>query len=234
MPILEDLYNELKKNPKTDRIANILNLLVHGSASSFNGQTNVDLNSQYIVLDISNLSQSLLTVGMFVALDFVWDKIKEDRTKRKAVFLDELWKLIGSSSNPMAANFVLEVFKTVRGFGGAAVAATQDLNDFFALDNGSYGKGIINVSQTKIILKLTKDEALFVRDILGLTQTETMAIMKFERGNGLLATNSNNVFIEFKAGKLETELITTDRTLLAEIVAERRAREMASKKEQEE
>jgi len=75
---------------------------------------------------------------------------------------------------------------------------------FFALDNGSYGKGIINVSQTKIILKLTKDEALFVRDILGLTQTETMAIMKFERGNGLLATNSNNVFIEFKAGKLET------------------------------
>ena len=234
MPILEDLYNELKKNPKTDRIANILNLLVHGSASSFNGQTNVDLNSQYLVLDISNLSPSLLTVGMFVALDFVWDKIKEDRTKRKAVFLDELWKLIGSSSNPMAANFVLEVFKTVRGFGGAAVAATQDLNDFFALDNGSYGKGIINVSQTKIILKLTKDEALFVRDILGLTQTETMAIMKFERGNGLLATNSNNVFIEFKAGKLETELITTDRTLLAEIVAERRAREMASKKEQEE
>ena len=223
MPILEDLYNQLKKDPKTDRIANILNLLVHGSASSFNGRTNVNLDNKYIVLDISNLSKSLQTVGMYVALDYVWDKIKEDRTKRKAVFLDELWALIGTSSNPMAANFVLEIFKTIRGYGGAAIAATQDLNDFFALDNGSYGKGIINNSQTKIILKLTKDEALFVRDILGLTQTETMAVMKFERGNGLLATNSNNVFIEFKAGKLETELITTDRTLLEQIASERKA-----------
>lgn len=223
MPILEDLYNQLKKDPKTDRIANILNLLVHGSASSFNGPTNVNLDNKYIVLDISNLNKTLLTVGMFVALDYVWDKIKEDRTQRKAVFLDELWALIGASSNPMAANFVLEMFKTIRGYGGAAVAATQDLNDFFALDNGSYGKGIINNSQTKIVLKLTKDEALFVRDILGLTQTETMAVMKFERGNGLLATNSNNVFIEFKAGKLETELITTDRTLLAQIASEKKA-----------
>lgn len=102
-------------------------------------------------------------------------------------------------------------------YGGAAIAATQDLNDFFALDNGSYGKGIINNSQTKVILKLEKDEAKFVREILGLTQTEYMNVMKFERGNGLLATNSNNVFIEFKASKLETELITTDRELLAEI-----------------
>ncbi len=226
MPILEDLYNELLKHPKTERIANILNLLVHGSANNFNGQTNVDLNNKYIVLDISNLSESLQTVGMYVALDYVWDKIKEDRTKRKAVFLDELWALIGASSNRMAANFVLEIFKTIRGYGGAAIAATQDLNDFFALDNGSYGKGIINNSQTKVILKLEKDEASFVRDILGLTQTEYMNVMKFERGNGLLATNSNNVFIEFKASRLETELITTDRELLAEIKTRKKTLEV--------
>lgn len=223
MPILEDLYNALKENPKTDRIANILNLLVHGSAGNFNGQTNVDLSSKYIVLDISNLSKTLLTVGMFIALDYVWDKIKEDRTRRKAVFIDELWTLIGQSSNQMAAEFVLEVFKTVRGYGAAAIAATQDLADFFALNDGLYGKGIINNSQTKIVLKLTKDEALFVRDVLGLTERETMSIMKFERGNGLLVTGSNNVFIEFKASELETELITTDRTLLAKIAAERKA-----------
>ncbi len=225
MPILEDLYDELKAKPATERIANILNLLVHGSASSFNGQTNVDLDNKYIVLDISRLNEQIRTVGMFVALDFVWDKVKEDRTKRKAVFLDELWNLIGASSDKMAANFVLSIFKTIRGYGGAAIAATQDLNDFFALDGGSYGKGIINNSQTKIILKLEQNEARFVRDTLGLTDPETMAVMKFERGNGLVMANGNNVMIEFKAGKLETELITTDRVLLSEYAANRRLRQ---------
>lgn len=222
MPILEDLYNVLKEGDKTDRVANILNLLVHGSASSFNGQTNVNLDNKYIVLDISKLSKSLLTVGMFVALDFVWDKIKEDRTVRKAVFLDELWQLIGNSSNPMAAEFVLSVFKIIRGYGGSAIAATQDLNDFFALDNGTYGKGIINNSQTKIILKLMKDEALFAQKVLGLTHTETMEIMKFSRGSGLMSTNSNNVLIDFKASELETRLITTDRQLLDKYKSEQR------------
>ena len=227
MPILEDLYDELKKDPLSRRIANILNRLVHGSASSFNGQTNVDLDNKYIVLDISRLSEGLKTVGMFVALDFVWDKAKEDRTKRKAVFMDELWTLIGSSSDPMAAKFVLSIFKTIRGYGGAAIAATQDLTDFFALDNGNYGKGIINNSQTKIILKLGQGEAKFVSETLGLTSTETMEITKFERGNGLVITNGNNVMIEFKAGKLETELITTDRLLLTEYAVNRRLEQQA-------
>ena len=59
---------------------------------------------------------------MFVALDFVWDKAKEDRTKEKAIFLDEVWQLIGSSSNSMAAEFVLEVFKIIRVMGAAPSA----------------------------------------------------------------------------------------------------------------
>lgn len=218
MPRLGDLHRVLKGNPKTERTANILNLLVSGSASNFNGQTNVDLDNKYVVLDISNLPKSLLTVGMFIVLDYVWDKIKEDRTARKAVFLDELWQLIGASSNPMAAEFVLEVFKIIRGYGGAAIAATQDLNDFFALADGKYGKGIINNAKTKIVLNLEKEEAIRVKEVIGLTQSETMAIMKFERGNGLVATNSNNVFIDFKAGMRETELITTDRILLERMV----------------
>ena len=52
-----------------------------------------------------------------------------------------------------------------------------------------------------------------------------MAVMKFERGNGLVMANGNNVMIEFKAGKLETELITTDRVLLSEYAANRRLRQ---------
>ena len=218
MPVLGDLYKVLLEKPETRRLANILNRLVNGSAKTFNQQTNVNLDNKYMVLDISELSGDMLTVGMFVALDYVWDKAKEDRTKEKAIFLDELWQLIGASSNKLAAEFVLEVFKIIRGYGGSAICATQDLNDFFALDGGKYGKGIINNAKTKVILNLEEDEAARVQDILKLSETELMNITHFERGNGLISTNSNNVTVEFRASTLETELITTDRAELQELL----------------
>ena len=108
MPILGDLHKHLQENPMTQRLAAIISRFVTGSAQSFNRQTNVDLSNKYIVLDLSELKGKLLPVGMFIALDYVWDQIKSDRTKRKAIFIDEIWQLIGASSNRMAAEFCLE------------------------------------------------------------------------------------------------------------------------------
>ena len=226
MPVLGDLYEVLKKCSDTKRIANILNRLVHGSASTFNQQTNVDLENKFTVLDISELSGDLLTVGMFVALDFVWDKAKENRTEEKTIFIDECWQLIGGSSNRLAAEFVLEIFKIVRGYGGSAVCATQDINDFFSLDDGKFGKGIINNCKTKVILNLEDEEAQRVQSLLHLSEAEVMEITHFERGNGLISTNSNNITVEFKCSRLEKDLITTDRRELQELL-ERARRDSA-------
>ena len=228
MPILGDVYDILKTNPETKRLANILSRLVNGSASTFNQRTNVDLSNKYTVLDISELTGDLLAVGMYVALDFVWDKAKEDRTVEKAIFIDETWQLIGGASNRLAAEYVLEIFKIIRGYGGAAICATQDLNDFFSLDDGKYGKGIINNSKTKIVLNLEDEEAQRVQSILHLSEAETMAITHFERGNGLISTNNNNVTVEIRASDLERDLITTDREELQRILKkERSAKEKA-------
>ena len=71
---------------------------MNGSASTFNQQTNVSLDNRYTVLDISSLTGDLLTVGMFVALDFVWDRAKEDRTEEKTIFIDECWQLLSGAS----------------------------------------------------------------------------------------------------------------------------------------
>ena len=218
MPILGDLYSILITSHSTKRLANILNRLVNGSASTFNQQTNVDLNNKYTVFDISELSGDLLPVGMFVALDFVWDKAKENRTIEKAIYVDEMWQLIGSTGNRIAAEFVLEIFKIIRGYGGSAICGTQDLNDFFALEDGKYGKGIINNCKTKIILNLEDDEAERVRDIFKLSEAEIMEITHFERGNGLISTNNNNITVEFKCSELEKSLITTDRRELQQIL----------------
>ena len=222
MPILGDLYSILVESHSTKRMANILNRLVNGSASTFNQQTNVDLDNKYTVFDISELSGDLLPVGMFVALDFVWDKAKENRTVEKAIYVDEMWQLIGSTGNRIAAEFVLEMFKIIRGYGGSAICGTQDLNDFFALEDGKYGKGIINNCKTKIILNLEDDEAERVKDIFKLSEAEIMEITHFERGNGLISTNNNNITVEFKCSELEKSLITTDRREMQQIIEKKK------------
>lgn len=221
MPILGDLHKHLLENPMTTRIAAIVSRFVTGSAQSFNRQTNVDLTNKYIVLDLSELKGKLLPVGMMIALDYVWDNIKADRVKKKAIMIDEIWQLIGASSNKLAAEFCLEIFKVIRGYGGAAIAATQDLSDFFSLDDGKYGRAIINNSKNKIILNLEQDEAQYVKDVLKLTRTEVRSITQFERGEALIHSNNNKVPVVIKASVEEKEMITTDRAELEAILRKR-------------
>ena len=49
----------------------------------------MNLDNSYVVIDISELSGDLLTVGMYIGLDYMWDKAKEDLTRRKQIFIDE-------------------------------------------------------------------------------------------------------------------------------------------------
>ncbi|MDD5909418.1 MAG: hypothetical protein PUC54_03980 [Clostridiales bacterium] len=221
MPILGDLHKLLEANPLTQRLAIIVSRFVTGSAQSFNQQTNVNLDNKYVVIDISELKGKLLPVGMFIGLDYVWDQVKSDRTKRKAIYIDEIWQLIGASSNRQAGEFCQEIFKIARGYGAAAIAASQDLSDFFSLEDGKYGRAIINNSKTKIILNLEPDEADYVRETLKLTRTEIRSITQFERGEALISSNNNKVPVLVRASKVEQQLITTDRAELAAILKER-------------
>ena len=105
--------------------------------------------------------------------------------------------------------------------GAAAIAASQDLSDFFSLEDGRYGRAIINNSKTKIILNLEPDEAEYVRETLKLTRTEIRSITQFERGEALISSNNNKVPVLVRASKVEQQLITTDRAELAAILKER-------------
>ena len=117
---------------------------------------------------------------------------------------------------------VLEIFKTIRAYSGSGICATQDLNDFFSLDNGKYGKGIINNCRTKVILNLEDEEAQRVQQVLHLSEAEVMEITHFERGNGLISSNNNNITVEIKASPLERDLITTDRRELLDLLRRRK------------
>ena len=215
MPTLRNLYDTLMKKPESKSLALSLSRFVTGSAKTLGQQTNVDLENKYIVLDISEMGKDLLPLGMFLALDYCWDKCKESRVRKKVLMLDELWCLIGASSNQLAADYVLEIFKVIRGYGGAAIGSTQDLNDFFALDSGKYGKAVINNSRLKVILPLEEEEAARVKEVMGLSDEEAAQIIRNNRGEGLLCAGRNRISVAFHASENERIFLSTSREELA-------------------
>lgn len=212
MPTLKDLYEELLSKEETKKLALMIEKFATGSLASFGRETNVDLNNKYIVLDMTEMTENLKPLGMFMALDLVWDKAKESRIQKKVIFLDELWTLIGSGANRLASSYVQEIFRLIRGFGGSAIQATQDLSGCFSSDGGKFGKEILNLSSFKIVLHLEEDEAFTVQKHLSLSDEETMQIIRAGRGEALLCANKNKVCIDIKASPLMYDLITTKRT----------------------
>lgn len=226
MPIIGDLHQTLAEREEMRRVANILARFVSGSAQSFNRRTNVDLDNKFIVFDLQDLSGNLKSIGMFVVMDFLWSRIKEDRTERKAIFIDEAWQLIGASTDKSVADFVHRIFKIIRGYGGAAILATQDVSDLFAYQDGKFGKAILSNSKTKIILQLEQVEAEALQNSMELSKAEIRDIINFERGQAMICSNNNKVPVRIRASTVEHELITTDPTQLRAIV-EKRKREVA-------
>lgn len=214
MPLLGDLHEALKDNLVAKRVYNALTRYVTGSMKSFNRPTNVDLNNKFIVFDVGRLSKELLPIGMYIALDYVWDKAREDRSQKKVIFMDEGWKLVGDSASPLAQEFATNVFRLIRGYGGSAVLATQDLGELMQ-KAGEFGSAILNNSKIKILMKSERKEAEYIQKTLGLTDTERESIIATKRGSGLLIANSDHVFIHVQASRTEHDLITTDRNDLA-------------------
>ena len=210
MPLLEDLQKEMMNKTELHRVCNILTPLIQGSMACYNRPTNVDLKAKYIVFDFNGMKGAILTMSMFVVLDFVWTKIKEDRTKRKAVFIDECWKLIGTDSNEMAAEDVVEIFRTIRAYGGSAFAMTQDISQFYEYKGGKYGKAIIGNADTKIIMHLIPSEAQALQAAIQLTDAEMESVSNLMRGQGLVCSASAKLFVDFVAADYEKQEITTD------------------------
>ena len=97
MPRLEDLYNILEKDEKTKIFKIKLIPFVKESLKFLNNYTNVKLDNKLIVADIYELGEENIKYGMYIFTDLFWDKIKNNREIKKAIYLDEIWRLIRSN-----------------------------------------------------------------------------------------------------------------------------------------
>ncbi len=212
MPILPDWYDVLSENPETKHLAVVLARYVKGSASAMGQRNDINLDNKYIVLDTSGMPDDLLLPGIFWATDVANDLIMDAGADLSALIADELWSLVGANSNPIAAGFVQEMVKTIRGLGGAAITSTQGMQDLFGLDGGKYGKGILDSSRIKLVMQMEEQEARLIQGTLNLSEDEVRQITRFRRGEGLLCIGYNHVPIAFHATPKEYDAITTSPT----------------------
>lgn len=155
-----------------------------------------------------NYGEDNLQYAMWIFVELFWDQIKIDRSKRKAIYLDEIWRLIGVTSNMNVASFIYKIFKTIRKYGGSAVAITQDISDLFSLENGIYGKSILNNSSIKTFFSLEEENIKILSEYSNLSEKEKIEIKSLKRGECLMFVGQNHILTKIEASDLETKMIS--------------------------
>lgn len=212
MPIIPDWYNVLLEKPETKHLAVVLTRYVTGSAAAMGRRNHISIDNKYIVLDTSGMPDDLILPGIYWAIDVANDIIMNAGGELSALIADELWSLVGAGSNPLAAAYVQEMVKTIRGLGGIAITSTQGMQDLFSLEGGKYGKGILDSSRIKFVMQMEEQEARLIQQILNLSEEEVRQITRFRRGEGLLCIGYNHVPVVFHVTKKEYDAITTSPT----------------------
>jgi len=132
MPLLEDLYDEIKRQPEPEaqRIAAALELYVHGSLNVFNHRTNVDINNRIVCFDIKELGKQLKSLGMLVIQDQVWNRVSQNRDQGKSTwyFVDEFHLLLRGE----VGSWSVEIWKRFRKWGGIPTGITQNIKDLLS------------------------------------------------------------------------------------------------------
>ena len=209
MPILEDFYN-LLNDEKTKKFKIKLLPFVKGSLKFFNNYTNIKLNNNLILADVYELGEDNLKYGLFLFTELFWDKIKKDRNIKKSIYLDEIWRLIGVTSNKDVASFIYKIFKTIRKYGGSAVAITQDISDLFSLENGTYGKSILNNSSIKNFFSMEEENINLLGNFSNISEKEKIEIKSLKRGESLMFAGDDHLLTKIEVSDFEKKIIEGD------------------------
>ncbi len=133
MPILEDLYDELRRQEEKEAqyIATALEIYVHGSLNVFNHRTNINIQSRVVSYDIKELGKQLKKIGMLIVQDAVWNRVTINREAKKSTrdYIDEMHLLL---KEEQTAAYTVEIWKRFRKWGGIPTGITQNVKDLLA------------------------------------------------------------------------------------------------------
>lgn len=184
-PTLKDFRQELLKQiePEAKEVALAIELFTDGSLNTFARQTNVDVNSQYLVYDIKDLGKQLRTIGMLVVLDNIFNRITENRAKGRITFIyiDEIYLLF---QNEYSSNFLFELWKRVRKYGACATGITQNVSDLLISHTA---RTMLANSEFLLMMNQAPTDRIELANLINISEAQLSHITDNEKaGIGLL------------------------------------------------
>ena len=193
MPILEDLYDAIKRQPEPEaqRVAAALELYVHGSLNVFNHRTNVDINNRLVCFDIKELGKQLKNLGMLVIQDQVWNRVSQNRDIGKSTwyFVDEFHLLLRGEVGAWS----VEIWKRFRKWGGIPTGITQNVKDLLA---SAEIENIFENSDFIYLLNQASGDRRILCERLNISNKQAGHISNAPPGEGLIVFG--NVILPFK------------------------------------
>ena len=184
MPILEDLYKEIKKQPEQEagRIASALELYVKGSLNVFNHHTNVDISNRIVCFDIKELGKQLKKLGMLVVQDQIWNRVTINRNEHKSTryYCDEFHLLL---KDEQTAAYSVEIWKRFRKWGGIPTGITQNVKDLLS---SAEIENIFENSDYIYMLNQAQGDREILAKKLGISPQQLSYVTQSGAGEGLL------------------------------------------------
>lgn len=211
MPIYSDFVAELREDPLIPKqVVTVYEQFVTGIYRNLNGPTNVDLDNKYIVFGMEHLSGELKGPMMFILLDFIWSVTKSDKTENKAIVIDE-GSLLINGKDPQVGDFVVEIFRMIRGYGGSAIFATQSISDLYK-NGGEFGNIILSCAHSHLLMGMESTDVDFIQGTLRLSDQEATLLNSFtnpKEGRAILCAGVVHIPIFVRASQAEKDMFET-------------------------
>lgn len=197
-PTLETLYEEIRKQPEdvAEELALLMEPMLIGYMSCFNGLTNVHLTSRIVCFDISHMEQTVHDAGMTMIVDAIRNRLVVNKSLGKPTYIkiDE----VGRFLNDIYLSRLFESFYSeARKFGGYITGIVQNVNKLLHTDAG---RNMLSNSEIVVMLKQSPLDATDLQELYTLSKIQTDKLLTAEEGCGLF--KCGNQFINFD-GRIE-------------------------------
>ncbi|MDR1150171.1 MAG: hypothetical protein LBJ93_00880 [Clostridiales bacterium] len=209
MPTLLDFYNILtqQEEMEAEELSLGLELYITGSLNVFSKPTNIDLRNRFVVFDIKDLGKQLKTFGMLVVLDQIWNRITINRAigRRTWIYIDEIYLLF---QNEYSANYLFELYKRARKWGGVPTGITQNVEDLLISD---LARRMLSNSEFILMLNQASSDRTELEKLLNMSSRQANYVTNVGAGQGLLFSGTATIpFIDkFPTNSKLYQMMTT-------------------------
>ncbi len=203
-PVLADLQSILADTTGADSMVKRLERYTNGTFRGlFDQPTNFDLGGGMTVFSVRDLEDALRPIGMYMALNYIWQRVRFN-VKKRIMIIDEAWWMMQYEDS---GKFLYALAKRGRKYFLGLTIISQDVEDFIG---SKYGRAVVNNSSMQILMKQNPASVDKIASIFGLTEGEKFMLLECEVGEGLFFAGLNHVAIKVVASYSEDQLITTN------------------------